>query len=435
VVAGEDTRVTVPLPALLTPVTFEARLDSADGPLIDGPVLWSFGDESDVAANPLATELQPGTYSVEAYWTASEASQTAQVSLLGADPRTVVLVFDTPLPTATLVAPDSAIAGTDIEVAWDGPGGDNDYISVARPDDSGYENYTYTREGAALDLLMPIEPGSYEIRYVQSEGRTILASRPIEVTPVTATWSRPRRPLPDRPSRWRGKAPTTPTTSSPSPARTTADTRTTPTRGKGAALDLLMPTEPGTYELRYVANQDRTVLASRVIEVVAVTASLMAPETAVAGSTIEVAWEGPDYANDFIAIARPDDNGYENYTYTREGAALDLLMPTEPGTYELRYVANQDRTVLASRVIEVVAVTASLMAPETAVAGSTIEVAWEGPDYANDFIAIARPDDNGYENYTYTREGAALDLLMPTEPGPTSSATSPTRTARFWPRA
>jgi Ca-activated chloride channel family protein len=68
-------------------------------------------------------------------------------------------------------------------------------------------------------------------------------------------------------------------------------------------------------------------------------------------------------------------------------------MPTEPGTYELRYVANQDRTVLASRVIEVVAVTASLMAPETAVAGSTIEVAWEGPDYANDFIAIARPDD------------------------------------------
>jgi Ca-activated chloride channel family protein len=30
-------------------------------------------------------------------------------------------------------------------------------------------------------------------------------------------------------------------------------------------------------------------------------------------------------------------------------------MPTEPGTYELRYVANQDRTVLASRVIEVVA--------------------------------------------------------------------------------
>jgi hypothetical protein len=221
VVAGEDTRVTVPLPALLTPVTFEARLDSADGPLIDGPVLWSFGDESDVAANPLATELQPGTYSVEAYWAASEASQTVQVSLLGADPRTVVLVFDTPLPTATLVAPDSAIAGSHIEVAWDGPGGDNDYISVARPDDSGYENYTYTREGAALDLLMPMEPGSYEIRYVQSDGRTVLASRPIEVTPVTA--------------------------------------------------------------------------------------SLVAPETAVAGSTIEVAWEGPDYANDFIAIARPDD--------------------------------------------------------------------------------------------------------------------------------
>jgi Ca-activated chloride channel family protein len=139
--------VTVPLPALLTPVTFEARLDSVDGPLIDDPVLWSFAGESDVAANPLSTELQPGTYSVEAYWTASEASQSAEISLLGADPRTVVLVFETPLPTATLVAPETATAGTEIEVAWEGPGADNDYISVARPDDSGYENYTYTREG------------------------------------------------------------------------------------------------------------------------------------------------------------------------------------------------------------------------------------------------------------------------------------------------
>jgi Ca-activated chloride channel family protein len=432
VVAGEDTRVTVPLPALLTPVTFEARLDSADGPLIDGPVLWSFGDESDVAANPLATELQPGTYSVEAYWAASEASQTVQVSLLGADPRTVVLVFDTPLPTATLVAPDSAIAGSHIEVAWDGPGGDNDYISVARPDDSGYENYTYTREGAALDLLMPMEPGSYEIRYVQSDGRTVLASRPIEVTPVTASLVAPETAVAGSTIEvaWEGPDYANDFIAIARPDDSGYENYTY-TR-EGAALDLLMPTEPGTYELRYVANQDRTVLASRVIEVVAVTASLMAPETAVAGSTIEVAWEGPDYANDFISIARPDDSGYENYTYTREGAALDLLMPTEPGTYELRYVANQDRTVLASRVIEVVAVTASLMAPETAVAGSTIEVAWEGPDYANDFISIARPDDSGYENYTYTREGrgagpadadGAGDLRAPLrrEPGPHGS--------------
>jgi Ca-activated chloride channel family protein len=417
VAASENTRVTVPLPALLTPVTFEARLDTADGPLIDEPVLWSFADQSDVAANPLSTELQPGTYDVEAYWTASEASQTAQVSLLGADPRRVVLVFETPLPTATLVAPDTAVAGTEIEVAWDGPGGEADFISVARPDDSGYENYTYTREGAALDLLMPIEPGTYEIRYVLSEGRTILATRPIEVTPVMANLVAPDTAVAGSTIEvaWEGPDYVNDFISVARPDDSGYENYTY-TR-EGAALDLLMPTEPGTYELRYVANQDRTVLASRVIEVTPVMANLIAPDTAVAGSTIEVAWEGPDYDNDFISVARPDDSGYENYTYTREGAALDLLMPTEPGTYELRYVANQDRTVLASRVIEVTPVMANLIAPDTAVAGSTIEVAWEGPDYDNDFISVARPDDSGYENYTYTREGAALDLLMPTEPG------------------
>ena len=99
----------------------------------------------------------------------------------------------------------------------------------------------------------------------------------------------------------------------------------------------------------------------------------------------------------------------ENYTYTREGTPLDLVMPTEPGTYEIRYIMNQDRTILATRTIEISAVAASLTAPDTASVGETIEVAWDGPDYQNDFISVARTDDErGYENYTYTREGSPL---------------------------
>ena len=421
VVAGEDLRVTVPLPALLTPVSFEARLDSAEGPLIEDQVLWSFAEISDQDANPLSTELHPGVYDVEAYWTAAETSQTMQVSLLGADPRTVIVVFEAPLPTATLVAPETATAGTVIEVAWDGPDNDNDFISVARPDDErGYVNYTYTREGTPLGLLMPIDPGSYEIRYILNEGRTEIASRPIEVTPVAATLMAPDTAVAGSTIEvaWQGPDYDNDFISIARPDDERGYVNYTYTR-EGSTLDLLMPTEAGTYEIRYIANQDRTVLATRPIEVSEVGASIMAPDTAVAGSTIEVAWQGPDYDGDFISIARPDDErGYVNYTYTREGSTLDLLMPTEAGTYEIRYIANQDRTVLATRPIEVSEVGASIMAPDTAVAGSTIEVAWQGPDYDNDFISIARPDDErGYVNYTYTREGSTLDLLMPTEAG------------------
>ena len=59
--------------------------------------------------------------------------------------------------------------------------------------------------------------------------------------------------------------------------------------------------------------------------------SLDAPATAVAGSELTVGWDGPDYRNDYIAISRPDDPRYETYTYTREGAPLEVTVPLEPG--------------------------------------------------------------------------------------------------------
>ncbi|MBF9030327.1 VWA domain-containing protein [Rhodobacterales bacterium HKCCE3408] len=422
VVSGEPQTVTVPLPALLIPVTFEARLDSVDGPLITDPVIWAIsGADSETQGNPLGAELTAGSYDVEAYWTAAEQTQQTQIAILGPDPRTVVVVFDTPLPSASLLAPESAVAGSTIEVAWEGPDLQNDFVSVAGPDDeTGYINYTYTRDGSPLDLLMPAEPGTYEIRYVASQDRTTLAARQIEVTPASATLTAPETAAAGSTIEvaWDGPDYQNDFISVASPDDETGYVNYTYTRD-GSPLDLLMPSEPGVYEIRYVMNQDRTVLAARQIEITTVAATLEAPETAAAGSTIEVAWDGPDYQNDFISVARPDDEtGYVNYTYTRDGSPLDLLMPSEPGTYEIRYVANQDRTVLAARQIEITTVGATLEAPETAAAGSTIEVAWDGPDYQNDFISVARPDDEtGYVNYTYTRDGSPLDLLMPSEPG------------------
>ena len=50
--AGEARNVVVTLPALLTSVTFEARLDTASGPMITDPVLWTFAENADVAGNP-----------------------------------------------------------------------------------------------------------------------------------------------------------------------------------------------------------------------------------------------------------------------------------------------------------------------------------------------------------------------------------------------
>ena len=233
--------------------------------------------------------------------------------------------------SADLMAPAEAAAGSEVEVAWQGPDYRNDYIAVSKPDDDGHESYTYTREGSPLDLTLP--------------------------------------------------------------------------------------TEPGDYELRYVVGQDRTVLATRTIEVTEVTASLQSPQSAVVGESIEVAWDGPGYHNDFIAVAVPGSDRWVNYTYAREGSPLDLDMPPEPGSYELRYVMNQDRKVIATAMIEVADLTVTLQAPESAAAGGTVEVAFDGPAYQNDLITITAVGADRHSTYAYAHRGNPATLKVPEAPG------------------
>ncbi|MEO1197446.1 MAG: VWA domain-containing protein, partial [Pseudomonadota bacterium] len=150
-------------------------------------------------------------------------------------------------------------------------------------------------------------------------------------------------------------------------------------------------------------------------------ATLDAPGEVVAGSTFDVIWTGPDEELDYIATAQPDarPGAYETYTYTREGPLLKLLAPATPGEYRLQYVLRDGAKVLSDQALVVVPVAATLSAPDTGIAGQTITVEWTGPDYELDYIAVSKLGDRDgvYENYTYTREGTPLQVVMPTEPG------------------
>jgi Ca-activated chloride channel family protein len=116
-----------------------------------------------------------------------------------------------------------------------------------------------------------------------------------------------------------------------------------------------MPDEPGAYELRYIAGQSRATITSLPITVTAVTASLETPPVAKAGKDIMIVWTGPANKNDFIAIseAGADEGKYGNYAYTRGGSPAKVLMPDEPGSYELRYIMGQSRKTLFSLPITV----------------------------------------------------------------------------------
>ena len=327
--------------------------------------------------------------------------------------------------SGSLSLPATAPAGAKIAVGWTGPGYPGDYISVVEVGKPGhaYINYVALRDKPSVELLMPLVPGTYEVRYVLRQDHRVLVSQSIVVEAVAATLDAPASATAGSTVEvtWTGPDYANDYISVAEPgARDSAYVNYVRTR-EGSPAQLLLPPEAGTYEIRYVASQDHTVLARAIIEVTAVSATLSAPATAVAGSTVEVAWTGPDYANDYISVAETGarDSAYINYVRTREGSPAELLLPPEAGTYEIRYVASQDHTVLARAIIEVTAVSATLSMPVTAKAGSTVEVAWTGPDYANDYISVAEVGarDSAYIYYVRTREGSPAALRLPPQAG------------------
>jgi Ca-activated chloride channel family protein len=92
---------------------------------------------------------------------------------------------------ASITVPATAPAGTEIEVAWTGPGYHGDWVTIVAPGDpvTRYNSY-FDAKPENRKLTVPTEAGAYEVRYVQG-GQKVLARAPITVTPVVATITAP----------------------------------------------------------------------------------------------------------------------------------------------------------------------------------------------------------------------------------------------------
>ena len=235
--------------------------------------------------------------------------------------------------TAVLKGPASIPVGSAFTVQWEGPNSRGDLIAVVKKNQSGtrYEDYVYTKRGNPAKLTAPGVVGDYELRYVHGHSRTVIGRADLKATPVKT--------------------------------------------------------------------------------------SVKAPATAQVAVEIDVSWQGPGYTGDYIAIARPGTDRHSRiyYTYTREGSPLKLQVPSEPGTYEVRYLLGKSKAILAQTTLEIQAASASVQAPATADVATKFEVAWQGPDNRGDYIAIVQPEKgaNSRIHYTYTKEGSPLKLLAP----------------------
>lgn len=416
-------------------VTFRAT-EGKNGPVIETPLIWWLGHGDKVLIdnaphdNNFSMDMLAGSGRVEVMRPEDEATVMGEFTV-DSDAMAVTLVLPELLPAASLDAPDTAVAGSNIMIGWDGPDGKNDHITVAEIGSPGTKSigYVYMRGENPTSLKMPLQAGEYQLRYVLSLGSKILVRRKIIVTPVTATLS-PPTPITAGSTfalDWTGPDYRNDHITMAKPGTKASSSETYAYTQHGSPMQLRAPTTPGTYLLRYIAaGPDQMAIASMEVEVVAVSATLESKDTVPAGSDIAVTWTGPDSKNDYLAISEVGDDlsGELSYAYTQnsKGDSLTLRTPTTPGTYELRYIQNgKPKAMLASKTITVVAVSATLESIDTAPAASVLKVTWTGPDTKNDYLAINEIGDdlNGELSYSYTQNSTenSIDLKLPTTPG------------------
>lgn len=260
---------------------------------------------------------------------------------------------------ATLTAPESAGAGSELSVEFTGPpANSSDYITITKPDarDNEYMEYSYTSRGSPAKLRAPLDPGTYELRFVQA-GSKVLARRSVVITAVEASITATATVVAGEPLSVgftgppAGASDYITVTKAGAPATDYIEYAYT-TRGSPAALRA--PLDTGDYEIRYI-QAGKKVLAAQALKVTAATATLSPPAAAKVNAVAAIAFTGPKPgSSDYIVVAEKGsaDESYINYYYTTRGSPAQLKMPAAAGAYEIRFIQG-GKKVLARAPITV----------------------------------------------------------------------------------
>ena len=189
-------------------------------------------------------------------------------------------------------------------------------------------------------------------------------------------------------------------------------------------VNLAAPVEPGDYEIRLLqAERPFTTLARQPLKVIDAAATIRAPDQVDGGAEFELAWTGPNNAQDFITIVPEGtaEGKYERgYRYTKSGSPLKIIAPESAGAYEIRYLmGTPPHRTLGHEPLRVEGISASVSVPAEVSAGALFLATWEGPDNPQDYLTIVAGGSTEKEtgNYAYTKDGSPASLLAPEEPG------------------
>lgn len=302
------------------------------------------------------TEILPGEYIAEAVWTGWRKGQpngggaktgTMEFSVKPQQPKVITVPVDLGIPVM-IDAPAETAEGVAFDVTWSGPDSLGGYVQVNALDDGPRETIYGHAAQRARD--------AYKAAAIKAGQRAAALD-----TDGDGDFDQ--------------------------------DDKATAAIGG--------PSVAGDYEVRYVLDRPRIILARKPIKVTDSAYTVSAPAEIPAAGTFTTQWTGPLTKGDFITIEKA---GLEKASTPaggrsrlKQGEPTSFAAPAEPGAYEVRYVLANGYTlypgmqavVQARQPVTVVDVTAVMAAPDTAVGGSTITVEIETPgEWENDTISV-----------------------------------------------
>jgi Ca-activated chloride channel family protein len=245
-----------------------------------------------------------------------------------------------------LDAPAEVAAGAQFDVAWTGPNGRGDYVTIVEPGATAWTNepYFYTNSGSPGQLTAPVKAGTYELWYVSGEDEEILARRDVEILPFEGDLLGPPEVLAGTVFEVAWNGPNGP-----------GDYVTIVEAGKdrwtnesyfytsaGSPGELQAPNKAGAYELWYVTGAASEITARSTITVLPLEVTLDAPDAVGTEDAFDVEWTGPDGPGDYVTIVAAGVRSWtnESYFYTYAGTPGSLTAPATPGSYEVAYVTG-----------------------------------------------------------------------------------------------
>ncbi|MFV2071990.1 MAG: hypothetical protein ACC742_04975 [Thermoanaerobaculales bacterium] len=261
--------------------------------------------------------------------------------------------FESRKPAATLDVPEKVENRSELTVDWTGPSLPGDHITVtrAKAPPTDYAACIFPGAETRANLVAPVVPGRYVVRYVSAVGQ-VLAQSQLNVFEVLATLDGPADVMPgaEIAVTWTGpNEEQDHLTITPLEAPGDEYLSWSPTENGSPAL-LRAPKTPGEYELRYVRDADGEILARAAITVFTTAVTVQAPPTAQAGTRFEVVWTGTPAEGDFLTIAPAGSKPrrHLDWATANVGSPLTLAAPFNPGDYEVRYISGKDKSIVAS---------------------------------------------------------------------------------------